>query len=553
VALPTIPAGYKWIAGGAVIRFVGNSGVTGAGAGATMFCWDQDAAAGSDRVTDLYDENGVAATEIPVVDNAFICAVPKTVAHAVFSVGQTGARFPGYDWDMLDQVSAHVMGDDTVIAGAINNSGSATRTAGNAVWGSKSQQDTNTTAIAGKIAKGALVVNVRDYGATLDGITDDTTPFNNAIAAAGVGGTIIVAKGTFGQARAKVGPLTLLDYQTIRAETTYTARTSVPDVELYFSGLTGAQVGLTLGAGCTVQGITVRGPGSAVGTCVGISNATTSATFDRVKVMNWNTGISQNGTYYSVFQRCEWQACLTGLALVGCYNVNLFGPRFACQNETGTTYNVAINTGTVRNLNIFGGSIENYGGSSGIAISGSMSQVNCFGTYWETGSSIAFGILSASDSVSLNLSGNIVYLTSTARWVSMSGATNSTVNSSGNKLVCSTASTTTPTVYVLSGTGVKSNLFGDDASEYLKAGASYDNGIAGLAGHSVQRPTDTVTYHGRSFTVPAASTVRTGRAATASRPSAATAATGAMFFDTSLNKPIWSTGSVWVDATGATV
>ena len=29
--------------------------------------------------------------------------------------------------------------------------------------------------------------------------------------------------------------------------------------------------------------------------------------------------------------------------------------------------------------------------------------------------------------------------------------------------------------------------------------------------------------------------------------------TGQMFFDTTLNKPIWWTGSKWVDATGADV
>ena len=47
--------------------------------------------------------------------------------------------------------------------------------------------------------------------------------------------------------------------------------------------------------------------------------------------------------------------------------------------------------------------------------------------------------------------------------------------------------------------------------------------------------------------------VQTGAFATGSRPAAATAGAGAMIFDTTLNIPIWSTGSVWVDATGATV
>lgn len=58
---------------------------------------------------------------------------------------------------------------------------------------------------------------------------------------------------------------------------------------------------------------------------------------------------------------------------------------------------------------------------------------------------------------------------------------------------------------------------------------------------------------GVGIEVHAAGTVRTGRGATASRPAAATVGSGASFFDETLGKPIWSTGSAWVDATGATV
>lgn len=46
---------------------------------------------------------------------------------------------------------------------------------------------------------------------------------------------------------------------------------------------------------------------------------------------------------------------------------------------------------------------------------------------------------------------------------------------------------------------------------------------------------------------------RTGKAATASRPSAATVGQGSQFFDTTLNKPIWSDGANWRDAAGTVV
>lgn len=47
--------------------------------------------------------------------------------------------------------------------------------------------------------------------------------------------------------------------------------------------------------------------------------------------------------------------------------------------------------------------------------------------------------------------------------------------------------------------------------------------------------------------------IRTGAMTTGSRPTAATAGPGAMIFDSTLGKPIWSTGSGWVDANGTAV
>jgi len=47
--------------------------------------------------------------------------------------------------------------------------------------------------------------------------------------------------------------------------------------------------------------------------------------------------------------------------------------------------------------------------------------------------------------------------------------------------------------------------------------------------------------------------LKTGQAVTGSRPSAAAVGAGAQFYDTSLAIPIWSNGSVWKNAAGATV
>jgi len=53
--------------------------------------------------------------------------------------------------------------------------------------------------------------------------------------------------------------------------------------------------------------------------------------------------------------------------------------------------------------------------------------------------------------------------------------------------------------------------------------------------------------------VGAAHCLRTGKAVTASRPSAVTVGAGAVFYDTTLVEPIWSDGTVWRDAAGTAV
>ncbi|MDQ1536872.1 MAG: hypothetical protein QOE58_1265, partial [Actinomycetota bacterium] len=53
--------------------------------------------------------------------------------------------------------------------------------------------------------------------------------------------------------------------------------------------------------------------------------------------------------------------------------------------------------------------------------------------------------------------------------------------------------------------------------------------------------------------VRAGTAIVTGAAATGGRPSASVAKAGAMFYDTTLGKPIWSNGSVWKDSAGTTV
>lgn len=79
----------------------------------------------------------------------------------------------------------------------------------------------------------------------------------------------------------------------------------------------------------------------------------------------------------------------------------------------------------------------------------------------------------------------------------------------------------------------------------------------GFDGGSVSFGTDNThdlgTTGRRPRYVRAATGVQTGAFPKTKRPAAATAGVGTCIFDLTLRKPVWSTGSVWVDATGRTV
>lgn len=86
--------------------------------------------------------------------------------------------------------------------------------------------------------------------------------------------------------------------------------------------------------------------------------------------------------------------------------------------------------------------------------------------------------------------------------------------------------------------------------------------LAAKSGQSIQLYSDQLLiagkkHNGQNANVPAIDVntgfIRMAGVATGSRPAAATAGKGAQHFDTTLNRPIWSTGAAWVDAMGTAV
>lgn len=284
------------------------------------------------------------------------------------------------------------------------------------------------------------------------GATDSSAAIQSVLDAADTGAKIDLGVG--GKIRCDTG-LTLHNFQTLEGPANQIGTGIPATIQIDFSHLPASAVGITGAASNVVRNVLLLGPGYTASSQTGWSSTTSSARFEGVQFYQWPTGVSLTGAYYASFINCEWSSCAVGLKLSGCYDLDLFKPRFRCSDPGRTTFGSAIVTGTVRGINVFGGSIEDFGAAAGVNI-GADSTVNLFGTYFESGVSGAAGIGITAANVSgtaVGLYGCMVYLTNLNRWVNFGGGTAQSLVAIGNKFSSTSASTTTPYAYTFSSTG----------------------------------------------------------------------------------------------------
>jgi len=330
--------------------------------------------------------------------------------------------------------------------------------------------------------------NVKDYGALGNNVADDTAAIQAALDAGGVGGRVVLPPGVYNC----TSGLTTPTFSSLEGSTTEFGVGGTATTELRFPTITGSTVAIALGVNASLRNLVVRGPGYAVGTCKGITGA--AVRLDRITVTAFATGTHLTGGYYSQGFECDWTRNAVGLQLTGCYNVALFAPKFFC--GTDATNGTAIVAETVKGLNIFGGSFENY--QAAITV-GDQSNVNLFGVYFEVMSSLTQGStlidVSGRDKVSLLLEGCRIFLNGHATGVQASGATNLTLNAKGNHYVC-VAGSQAPTAYNLTA-GQDVDLSGDNWGEVVHAGATYTNpAVYGAAGIRIAFPKGFPVYGG---------------------------------------------------------
>jgi hypothetical protein len=283
--------------------------------------------------------------------------------------------------------------------------------------------------------------NVDDFGAVGDGVADDAPAFQAALDAAGVGGVVRVAPGKVYRLAASLITQT---WQRLEGSVGPFGSGSSTPAELAFD-VSGSTPGIRVRSYTHLKNLLIRGPGDAVGTCVGVQmfdSSANSVSMEDVSIDDWAVGAHLDQVYYGKFIRPEFRRNAVGLKITSSLNITLIAPQINSLRADGTTIGVGIQ-GAARPLTILGGSIEQC--RTFISMTNS-ETLNLYGTYFETtlGTGLtditcvqAGGIADAT----VNAHGCYVYMPFVFSWIDTRTSTDVLVTASGNTFIAGAATT----------------------------------------------------------------------------------------------------------------
>lgn len=236
------------------------------------------------------------------------------------------------------------------------------------------------TALAAKVAKGELVINVLDYGAKGDNATDDTAAIQAAIDVAGPGGTAYFPPGKRFYCATT---LNLNNGQILRGGGYYINRDFVATIgmaagyldtsmivgSVIRSGVTAgdaiAHVKTTIHAGGGIRDLAIIGPGSGTSNGVNFGSATPRAViapvYRNVLVCNFATGLKMLHVNEGEFTSMLVKGCTTAISCVddvndvGWFKLNMQRcTNGLIQESGGTCYSNSFVSPICQNITNFG-------------------------------------------------------------------------------------------------------------------------------------------------------------------------------------------------------
>lgn len=459
---------------------------------------------------------------------------------------------------------------------ALNSTGRIADT--NVAWDAINQL---TGATTGSVVKGSVVVNVKDYGATGNGTTDDAAAINTAAAAASAAGVRLFAAGTF-----KIGStVTITDHADLSGATFNYTGTGIAVLVGSASQLFRKTVSLpTIVATAKTNTGWAQVSGS---TGVEILNAA-SCVITSPRIASFAVGLLVRGegmgcVYNSISVQHldnnqinhDISADATGWSNENHYFIN----RFSFNSGEGTavsgTRDIRIQTATnIPNDNTwFGGSLEGSTPEYHMECAGLQNRfvqmrwevTGGARVYWRVGANLneIDGGYDVHQIVETFESGALPQYVHSAALIRFGNFLpgSAVVNNNYVTQIDSTG------VHVKPQTGTLDRLIlGSDGKCWMGNGSgapvAYFQGVSttgvGLfAGHlyaGADNTNDIGLISSLRFRyIRAGTSLVTGSGATGSRPSASTAGAGASFFDTTISRMVWSNGTTWLDPLAATV
>lgn len=321
-------------------------------------------------------------------------------------------------------------------------------------------------------------VNAADFGANPGNTGDQTSALNAAAAAAGIGGKVRVPNGAVYRC---TGTLNIPAWCTFEAPTSAFGAGGTAPAEIRFA-ISGSATGIVMGAYATLRHILVRGPGSNVGTCIGVAGG--SMILDYASVLAFSVGVHLTDAFYAYSNRLRLQRNGTGMRLTNCYNVGMIAPSiygWGADNTPGTGID-----GAARPLTIVEGSIETV--RHGI-IMDTAQMLNLHDVYFENmvpdgqawpTTGVFHGVYARDEAkVTINADGCMVYLNGMTSFITTINSTDVVLIAKGQHFVGGTGLANTPNGYEVSH-GQQVDIGPDNWAEVTKVGAVHVSVAGGL-------------------------------------------------------------------------